>query len=107
MPARPVYSQRFYEASLQDGTGSYTVPEGFRAVFKCIDFFYSPTLPPAVAQVGGPIGQTWCLAVFTGGLQPQHVQWTGTQVMFPGDTVVFYTSGAIDITASGYLLTIP
>ncbi len=108
MAVTPVYSQRFIEALNLVGAMDYTVPAGFRAVFKCIDVVDKTGVLGTVFQAGGAIGQTWALWTTQGLAGPGSFQWTGSQVFFPGDVVSMNVSGdPCDVTASGFLLTLP
>ncbi len=109
MSITPVYSQRFIEVlDLANSGFTYTVPAGFRAVFKQLSVVNKSGILGTIFQAGGNIGQTWALNAAEGLVGPYEYQWYGQQVFFPGDVVTVNAAGdPLDITASGFLLTLP
>jgi hypothetical protein len=105
--SRPVYSERFVAVSGLTSIVSYTVPAGYRMVLRDIDIFQGsqPTAPDFRCRGAG--GAT--IFQITGGvLTDTWSAWRGRQVFYEGERVDFIANvGNCDVTASGYLLTLP
>lgn len=112
MMASPVFSQRFFQARNLSGGSNYTVPDGFRAVVRDIDVFDGSVTGDNVFQaISDALGQTFAFwrSPLTGGSlnAGSWFGWRGRQVFFPDDTITFFADSGLDVTVSGYLLTLP
>lgn len=104
MPAA-VYSTRLIEAHATSAE-TYTVPAGYRLVVRDADCFYPGGLGQS-AQLEGPAGQIFAYFPFAAAVNGVLSSWRGRQVFEPGETITFASTAAMDITVSGYLLTLP
>lgn len=112
MSLPPVYSQRFLGAQLGGAAQvAASVPAGYRWIVRDIDLFLEET----AANEGGQVYATtsagatiWLPMSYIPGVGGGHVQWTGRQVLNPGDVLVYsQAAGTGVITVSGYALTLP
>jgi hypothetical protein len=104
--ARAVYSQRFIQEAGLNGSSSYVVPAGFKAVLRDLDV-YNGAGGTASVFLQGALGQAiwvhrWALG---DGASPQD--WHGRQVLETGESVTIRTDVPMDVTLSGYLLSLP
>lgn len=104
--ATPVYSTRFLAGAGITSAVTFTCPTGFVAVLRDLDTFYAGLLV-ATARLIGSEGQTIWANAFAGGSEPEYASWRGRQVLEVGETCSLDSSGATDMTLSGYLLTTP
>lgn len=103
-----VYSSNFGQLHAFNGLYAFNVPAGQVLVLRDVDLF-------APAQIGtevevflqGDLGQTiWY--VVADGTTAINEQWRGRQVFGEGQQIyVNVTSGHVDVTLSGYLLSLP
>jgi hypothetical protein len=101
-----VYSVRFYGAHDLTGLATYTVPTGFVAIVRDFDAFWGVSTAGAEVNLYGHAGQVIYQAAF--GLNDVGWRgWRGRQVLNAGETLQIFTSDAMDVTLSGYLLTSP
>lgn len=106
MSAVPVYSTRFMAWAAVAFPADYTVGPGYVAVIRDVC---------ASSGGGADTNFGWGLAggvnmgrgSFTVESVPQQYHWTGHQIAYAGDTIVFYADEATDGAISGYLLTLP
>ncbi len=103
--SRPVYSTRLLGAVGLVGTLSYTVPAGFVAVIRDLDAYNGGGITVTNITLHGSGGQTiWQDDSTT---LSRNSAWRGRQVIFAGETFDVHTTGAWDVTVSGYLLSTP
>jgi hypothetical protein len=107
--AAPVYSTCFVQEKGLSSNAVYAVPPGFVAVMRDIDL-YGNVVADGDVFVQGAQGQTiWWVGFNVG--ERKVSQWSGRQVFQPLDTIIVNPQlgplDAIDITISGYLLTLP
>jgi hypothetical protein len=105
--ALPVYSFQFISIAGLAGTATAGPAAGYVAVIRDIDIYYVTGLAGADCQVqrlGGPV-----FAFFSfGPTDPSAVKsWHGRQVLFDTDELIVTTTGALDVSVSGYVLTAP
>lgn len=102
-----VYSHRFLEELGLNGTRTITVDAGYTAVIRDIRVYASNGgLSPIVWYLQGTLGQS--LDWFS--VDPAETGihfWTGRQVFYSGESIAAVTTGAMDVTISGYLLVNP
>lgn len=104
-PVIPVYSVRFFAEHGLNGTVTYTVPAGFKAVLRDLDAYNGGGVISTSVFLEGNNGQSiWS---DSSSAQAKVSQWRGRQVIEPGETITLTTTGAWDITVSGYLLSLP
>lgn len=101
----PVYSTRFIAEQGLVGVAAYTVPAGYRAVVKQLSLYNGGGVSVTTAIWHGSVGQA--LALFASNLTASDAFFVGMQVFNPGETFDITTNGAWDVTASGYLLSLP
>lgn len=104
--AVPLYSYQFLAALGLNGSLPYTVPGDVRAVLRDLDAYYNGLVEASI-HLEGSLGQTIWYNGFSAGGNPQYASWRGRQVLDPGDTLTVTTDQAIDVTISGYLLSLP
>jgi hypothetical protein len=104
--ARPVYSTEFFAIAGLSGTHTYIVPAGFIAILRDVDAYANVTVASRELHLIGDHGQTiWWQSW---GTEDQFAaQWHGRQVIEPGGIIRAVTSDLIDVSASGYLLSLP
>lgn len=100
-----VYSVRFVALRNTSG-GGVVVPAGNVAIVRDIDAFFGGGIGGGALNVTGPAGQTFAWFPFTG-LESSVFQWRGRQVFNPGETIGWTADHGVDLTISGYLLTLP
>lgn len=100
-----VYSVQFAALQGLNGTHTLTVPAGFKAVLRDLDAYNGGGASSTDLFLIGSAGQT----IFndSSALQPKNSQWRGRQVLEELETWALRTTGAWDVTVSGYLLTLP
>lgn len=104
--ARAVYSVTFMQIAGLDGRHDYVVPSGFRAVVRDIDVFAHVSVAARDIHIIGQAGQTFYWFDWnTGDTSAQH--WSGRVVLDPGSLLRAQSSDLVDVTISGYLLTLP
>lgn len=105
--AFPVYSTSFLNVHALDGETGFEVPPGQLAVIREMTAFW-PGPDPGSAQLVMPTsGGT---AIWLNQATPSagaYASWSGRLVIPAGSLVGVLGSGAVDITISGYLLTLP
>jgi hypothetical protein len=104
--ATRLYSVRFFAEVGLNGTRAYAVQAGFRAVVRDIDVYASAGFSPKHARFFNSAGGT--IKLFQ--VDPDTAissQWTGRQVFEAGELIAVTTDGPMDVTVSGYLLTVP
>lgn len=102
-----VYSTRFFSVAGATGATGFLVPAGFRAVLRDVWVYVgSEPLPTEVILVSGTGAKMWVTT--TSPLSPMFYFWQGRQVYEAGEFIqMFVTPGNADLSASGYLLTLP
>lgn len=104
--SRPLYSTLFFSAPGLAGLESYNVPAGYVAVIRDIDVYYVTGLAGADCQVQMQGGAVFAFFSF-GPTDPSAVKsWRGRQVIPGLRTLEIITTGALDVSVSGYLLTV-
>jgi hypothetical protein len=106
MSTQPVYSIAMFEQHDLVGLSASVGPEdGFLWVVRCVDF----VIGNALAQFAfvGAGGQ----AVFSESVGPQAgfstSSWRGRYVVTHPEQIYFSSTSAVDVTASGYNLSLP
>lgn len=108
----PVYSQQIWAQAGLAGTVTVAPPAGYKYVVRDIDVFYVTGLAgadfhaeieiPGVAFFPTFAFMSWSAA------DPSSVKsWRGRQVVQPGQALILLTTGALDVTCSGYALSLP
>jgi hypothetical protein len=102
-----LYSISLFQANGIVGSSVLIVPAGYLWVIRNVDVYVAaPLLSSVDVRMLGTAGQTiWWLT--TDADTTQHAQWEGRQVLPSGEHLTFSTTGAADITASGYQLLEP
>lgn len=101
-----VYSRRFYAVHDLDGTGpDLGPPPGEVWIVRDIDVVNGELLNNVLWL--GSAGQVIWANSFGGTIAFDFASFRGRQVFEPGDTFHFHTTAPLDITASGYALTLP
>lgn len=102
--AQPVYSTLFFSAHAAGGY-SYPVPAGYRAVIRCICSFNGSAIINEISEMTiGSTGATF----YQRDLGQQVCDITELHVVVDeGDTIVWGGGIDVDITVSGYLLSLP
>lgn len=102
-----IYSTRFVLIATA-GTGEqgdYTVPVGYVAIVRSIDFFATSAAPVDIIATIGPTPIGFVRTQFPA--YPNSVSWSGRQVANAGEKIgVYVVSGAGHVTISGYLLSL-
>lgn len=102
-----VYSVSFIQQQGLLGTATYTVPAGFRAVVRDIDAYSGASLSSRTLNAIGAAGQTFWQHQWQPTDQDSQ-SFRGRVVIDQGDTLEISVSGdTCDVTACGYLLTLP
>lgn len=101
-----VYSTSFVQLEGLNGTHGVAVPPGYRGVIRDLDVYYSGTFGGTVRLVGEN-GQTITFHSFPPLDEGDHFQWTGRQVINEGRVFSIVTTDNMDVTCSGYLLSLP
>lgn len=104
--ARLVYSTSFIQERGLNGTFNYTVPAGFVAVVRDADVFWGGGVALPDFRMRGQAGQTIWFYEFVLG-HGESIEWRGRQVMDPLGVLSVVTGDPMDVTVSGYLLTVP
>ena len=102
----PVYSSRFAGIQGLDGVAGFTVPPGVVWVLRDLDAYYNGFTVASIHLLGSTMQTIWYNG-FGGGGNPQYASWRGRQVLNPGEGFQLTTDQAIDVTVSGYVLTLP
>jgi hypothetical protein len=105
----PVYSTNFIAELGLVGAISLTVPSTEVYVIRDIDVYADGAIsvPFTYVFAHGANGQAFFYYQWEPGTQAWE-QWRGRQVMSPGTTWdVTSSNGAVDVTVSGYILTLP
>lgn len=101
-----VYSICFIAHQGLNGTDTYVCPEDRVLVIRDLDAYANVTLASRELYLLGANGQTIYHDAW--GEESQHSsQWSGRQVIEPGQSFSVHTTDLIDVTVSGYLLTLP
>lgn len=108
--ATNVYSARFL--ALHAGANDhFTCPPGFLAVVKCVTAFNANALLPFKAQLlHQPSNATivqWSNIPGSGTPGGDSQTWLGTFTFRAGESIVSLNDLSIDMTVSGYLLSLP
>lgn len=103
---RPVYSTRFLEVRGLTTTLPYVVPAGVVAVVRDVDAFRTGILGATVI-FHGAVGQAIWGKDYPPGSTDAYSSWRGRQVFLPGETFDVQASNPVDVTVSGYLLSLP
>ena len=102
----PVYSTRFINVAGFTGDAAFEVPSGYIAVVRDIDVVvFEPGAGTVEAGLGGSSvfwGYTWSFVTVLG-----WESWRGRQVLNAGEQLVLHSNAAMDMMASGYLLSLP
>lgn len=103
--ALPVYSTRFIAEVGLNGTRTVVCPANFVLVLRDLDAYANVTFASRELYLHGSVGQTIYHDAW--GEESQHSsQWTGRQIIQPGESFDVTTTDLIDVTVSGYLLTL-
>jgi hypothetical protein len=103
-----VYSTRLLQEHELGALTTYTVPDGFIAIVRDIDVFFT-TLAAGAVQVENPAGGIFAYFAAPVG-NSICIPWRGRQVLEPGDEIGVVASmdfGTADLMMSGYLLAAP
>lgn len=104
--ARAVYSTRFAAVVISGALNLYTVPAGYIAVVRSVDFLATGASPGIFAW-GLAAGGIY-FAGATGLTTDNAYHWEGRQVFNAGDTIKAITATITgQLAVSGYLLTTP
>jgi hypothetical protein len=87
-------------------SGSFVIPAGVVCVVRDADCFYPGGLGQS-AQLEGPAGGIFAYFPFAAAINGVLVSWRGRQIFNAGDTVTFAATTDMDITVSGYHLSLP
>ena len=105
--ASPVYSTRIFAALALEGSQTFTCPAGYRTVLRDVDLWMYNNADTDFFYVAGSEDQNIWAIVADAGVFGAY-QWRGRQVFNPGELIIFSNAGGfVDVTASGYLLTLP
>lgn len=104
--ARSVYSTNFFSGHGINGSSTYNVPAGFIAVVRDADVFWGGGVALPDFRMIGQAGQTIWFFEFVLG-HGESIEWRGRQVIDPLGTLTVVTGDAMDVTISGYLLSVP
>lgn len=106
MATELVYTVRMMQVRGLDGIKDVQVPRGFLWVVRCMDFYANVTFASREVHVIGAGGQTFFWKDWN--TEDQFaIQWTGRQVLHAGERLRVQTSDLIDVTISGYQLSLP
>ena len=102
--ARPPYSTRFLAVQGLSTSASYTVPDGFTAVVRCITVFHGVQPDAIRTEFLAPVPVT--IAVYSDvGVSAGGAQLDLRVVLNPGEVLeALSIGGNTDVTVSGYLL---
>jgi hypothetical protein len=101
-----VYSTQFLAIQGLDGTVYYDCPLDRVLVLRDLDAYANVTVASRELYLRGSAGQTIYHDAW--GEESQHSSsWRGRQVISPGQQFSVFTSDLIDVSVSGYLLTLP
>jgi hypothetical protein len=104
--AQPVYSTRFIARQGLNGTATYVVPAGFRAVVRDVDAYCDNSGAGGTLFLHGSAGQTiWHLSLAA--FATTDGMWRGRQVVEQLESFDVTTDTRTDVTVSGYLLSLP
>jgi hypothetical protein len=103
--ALALYSERFIAEQGLVGVAAFTVPVGKRCVVRDINLYNGGGLTTTTAIWHGSVGQA--MALWSSNLQPSDAFFVGRQVFYAGESFDITTTGAWDVTVSGYLLDAP
>lgn len=101
-----IYSTVFISELGLSGTHSYVCPSDRLLVLRDLDAYAETTVAARDLWLMGSRGQT----IFhdSWGAPDQHnAAWRGRQIINPGDSFSVRTTDNVDVTVSGYLLTLP
>lgn len=99
-----VYSTRFIAGHAGAG-GTYTVLPGFLAVVRCVTAFNASAIINEIAEVA--LGSS-ATTFYQKDLAQQVCDITELRVVVPaGDSIVAASGADVDVTVSGYLLSLP
>jgi len=103
-----VYSQRFVAVQAATSDEVYTVPAGVRAILRDVWAAENPSTPGDTFAIENTAGGFIYVVIFAGA-QAETYFWQGRQVFEPGETIRFHVISIVgmDVTASGYLLSLP
>lgn len=104
--ARTVYSEHLYSAVGLNGSASRSVPAGFRLVLRDVDV-YNGAGGTATFFLKGGLGQVIWAHRWALGDGASSEQWRGRQVLDEGFSWSVSTTLPMDVTVSGYLLSLP
>lgn len=89
-----------------NGTLTLTVPAGYKWILRDFDVYWGGGAIAKTVYLRGTAGQAiWFNGFAIGG--GQYASWRGRQVINPGKTCAIVTNDAMDVTLSGYQLTLP
>lgn len=104
--ARPVFSTSFLQQQGMYPSATYAVPAGFRAVVRDIELYWNgPSLDTSVHFIGDQ-GQTWFFDLFTVSSGQRWGSFTGRVVLDLGFSITS-DNDPVDVSVSGYLLSLP
>ena len=102
--AAPVYSYRFCQGHA-GASSSYTVPVGFRAVVRDITAFNASAVAPENAQV---VIVGLAITIWQALVAPSSFSGISFRVVIDeGETISTDPGTDVDMTVSGYLLSLP
>jgi hypothetical protein len=106
MAGWPVYSTRFIAVATATGSYTYTVPAGYVAIVKCADVVTTTTSSSGFILQINNVTAIWYMDGSEWSAQV-HSQWTGHQVVNPGEVLDVYLPSSAYFCCSGYLLSLP
>ena len=103
-----VFSTRFIAVHDQPVAipATYLVPAGFVAVVRDVDAYFGSSLSVKTVFARGSAAQIFWQETVGANLAGWR-QWEGRQVIYAGETLSLFADELVDLTASGYLLTLP
>lgn len=103
-----LYSTQFAAVQgLVASSHTYTVPAGFIAIVRDIDAFADTSGTSTFLVARGPASNVFFYAEFLLATTSSK-EWRGRQVLNTGETLVLQAGpAAVDVMASGYLLSMP
>ncbi len=104
--ARPVYSERLAQELGLSGLLLITAPHGFTTVLRDLDVYFGGSVFARGVYLRGAGGQTIWFNNFATDAG-QYASWRGRQVIQEDEVFSIFTEDAMDVTLSGYVLTLP
>lgn len=101
-----VYSTQFIVEHGLNGTAAFTCPSGLVMVVRDMDIWNGAGGISSAFLKGGAGQAIWARHWATGD-GASHEEWRGRQVILEGQDVSVQTDLAMDVSVSGYLLSLP